>query len=409
MHSQAYRRYYSRWIPASFIFCLLLMNGIRLHAQPNDPFGISGMIGTHDAVLITGPDGSIIFSKNADQKLVPASALKVFTALAALHYLGPDYRFFTEFYTNEAGNLIIKGYGDPLLVSETIENIAAHIAGILPLAADVLLDDSFFTKPIDIPGASTLSPNPYNAPNGALCANFNTVYFTRKNKILPVSAEPQTPLLPLALQRIQAERSGDGRITLSFNGDEITLYAGELFVHFFRAAGMNITGRLRLGLVDPATDRLIYRHTSEFTITDIIGRLLKYSNNYIANQLLITVGASVYQPPGTLEHGIAAANRYAAEIRGLEGLVLAEGSGLSRKNRASAAMFASILDAFAPYHQLMPADGKDYYKTGTLVGVRTRVGYIVSGTGDLYRYAILLNSPDKTVDPIIRRLTARIN
>ncbi len=408
MRPQTCRRYLFCRILALFLFCLLLLSSTRLHAQAGDPLGISGLIGTRDAVVIAGPDGTIIFSKNADQKLVPASALKVFTALAALHYLGPDYRFRTEFYTDEAGNLFIKGHGDPLLISETVETIADHIAGCLPVAADVILDDSFFTKPIDIPGASTLSRDPYNAPNGALCANFNTVYFIRKNGV-PASAEPQTPLLPLALKRIQSGQCREGRITLSFDGDEITTYAGELFVHFFRAAGMNITGRLRVGHADPATHRLIYRHTSKYTVTDIIERLLKYSNNYIANQLLLTIGASIYQPPGTLEKGVAAASRYADEIPGLEGLVLVEGSGLSRKNRASAAMFIKILDAFAPYHRLMPAEENDYYKTGTLNGVRTRVGYIVSDSGKLYRYAILLNSPDKTVDPIIRRIIAKIN
>ena len=50
--------------------------------------------------------------------LVPASVLKYATALAALHYLGPDFSYSTEFYLDENHSLIIKGSGDPYLVSE---------------------------------------------------------------------------------------------------------------------------------------------------------------------------------------------------------------------------------------------------------------------------------------------------
>ena len=387
----------------ALVFCLLPASSFCLHAEARDPFGIEKLIGNTDAVLVAGPDGNIIYTRNMDQQLVPASALKVFTALTALHYLGPDYRFRTEFYIDGNNNLIIKGYGDPLLISETVEQIAVQVARHLPMVADIVLDDAFFVKPIDIPGASTLSRNPYNAPNGALCVNFNTVHFTREKGIL-VSAEPQTPLLPLALKRIRGSNPDAGRITFSFDGDEITTYAGELFIHFFRDAGMTVTGGLRLGRVDPAKDRLIYRHASQYSVTDIIERLLKYSNNYIANQLLISIGASVYGPPGTLEKGVAAANEYANKILGIRELVIAEGSGLSRKNRASGAMFFKMLDVFAPYHALRPTEGSDFYKTGTLSGIRTRVGYIRCGNNDLYRYVILLNTPDKTVDPIIRRI-----
>ena len=58
------------------------------------------------------------------------------------------------------------------------------------------LDDTYFTQPLTIPGISS-SSNPYDAPNGALCANFNTVFF-KHSRDGYASAEPQTPLLPMA-------------------------------------------------------------------------------------------------------------------------------------------------------------------------------------------------------------------
>ena len=61
--------------------------------------------------------------KNPDLPFVPASTLKVVTTAAALHRLQPDYQFLTEVLADNirgssVGNLFLKGYGDPHLVSE---------------------------------------------------------------------------------------------------------------------------------------------------------------------------------------------------------------------------------------------------------------------------------------------------
>ena len=72
--------------------------------------------------------GHIVLAKNAAEKRMPASILKIFTSLVALHYLGDDYRFPTEFYLDKQSNLKIKGYGDPLLISEVISKISQVLA-----------------------------------------------------------------------------------------------------------------------------------------------------------------------------------------------------------------------------------------------------------------------------------------
>jgi D-alanyl-D-alanine carboxypeptidase len=77
---------------------------------------LGDLLGNQDAVLVADAKGRILFSKDADKKLVPASSLKILTALVALHYLGPDYRFTTEFYLDKNLNLKIKGYGDTLFI-----------------------------------------------------------------------------------------------------------------------------------------------------------------------------------------------------------------------------------------------------------------------------------------------------
>ena len=72
---------------------------------------------------VADTNGKLISSCNPDKPYVPASVLKLATALAAFDILGPDYRFTTAFYTDRKKNLYIKGTGDPMLVSEEIREI----------------------------------------------------------------------------------------------------------------------------------------------------------------------------------------------------------------------------------------------------------------------------------------------
>ena len=80
-----------------------------------------------DVLIVAHPDGQIFFKKNESKKSVPASTIKLLTALTAIHHLGTFYRFPTEFYMDTDKNLKIKGFGDPLLVSEAWQEIADEL------------------------------------------------------------------------------------------------------------------------------------------------------------------------------------------------------------------------------------------------------------------------------------------
>lgn len=363
---------------------------------------IKKMIGRQDAILVTDSDGRVLISKNETRPLIPASTLKIFTALVALHTLGPDYRFVTEFYRDDDDNLTIKGYGDPGLVSEVLGEIARNLEPKLPRVNDIILDASYFAQPLEIPGISS-SSEPYDAPNGALCVNFNTVFFKKENGTY-ISAEPQTPLLPMVLGRVRSSNLNEGRIVLSHNENEITLYSGYLFEHFLRQVGVTVTGKVAIGTVRPDHDQLIYRHQSPLTLSDTIARLLTFSNNYTTNQILIAAGVRRYGPPGTLEKGVQAARDYARNILQLDDIHISEGSGISRDNRITARDMQKVLDAFAPYHTLMRSEGRQFYKTGTLRGISTRAGYIKRPDGSLRRFVVLVNSPGRSAEQVTRHL-----
>jgi D-alanyl-D-alanine carboxypeptidase/D-alanyl-D-alanine-endopeptidase (penicillin-binding protein 4) len=358
----------------------LLLLGFTAGSDAKGFQDISALIGSKDSIAVADPQGQILFAKNENAKLIPASILKLFTALVAQHYLGPEYRFATEFYLDSGANLKIKGYGDPLLISEVVAEISRNLAAKLNTSQklnDLVLDSSYFDQPLTIPGI-TSSSEPYDAPNGALCVNFNTVYFKNTENGY-VSAEAQTPLLPFAMRKIKASKMDQGRI---------------------------------VGKVNKNNDHLILRHVSRYSVKQIISKMLEYSNNFTTNQLFITAGIKAFSPPGTLNKGVSAALTYAVDVLKLEGMTIFEGSGISRSNRVSATHMIKILNNFASHHYLMRRQNNDFYKTGTLSGINTRAGYIRNKNGQLFRYVVIIfryvviiNTPGKSTHPVMNKLT----
>ncbi|UCF90041.1 MAG: D-alanyl-D-alanine carboxypeptidase [Desulfobacterales bacterium] len=396
---------FAKWIIQAWVVCLGLWCPYQTHCLNAGPYDVfHPLIGKQDAMLIADPQGTVLFAQNADKPLIPASTLKVFTSLVALYYLGDDHRFVTDFYRDFHGNLKIKGHGDPLLISEVVAEIAQSLRTRLHpsvTVSDLVLDDSYFSQPLTIPGI-TSSYQPYDAPNGALCVNFNTVYF-RSSSNGYVSAEPQTPLLPLALKKIKTTGRKSGRILLAHTKKESTLYAGKLFEYFLKKQGIKTSGTVRLGKVDATRDKLVFSYHSGFALEQIIAKLLKYSNNFATNQLLITAGARAYGPPGNLDKGIKAALNYAKTRLHIDDWVIAEGSGISRRNRVTARHMHKVLEEFAPHHHLLRQDGREYYKTGTLSSINNRAGYIDTPEG-LYRFVLFVNTPGKSTQPVMQKL-----
>jgi serine-type D-Ala-D-Ala carboxypeptidase/endopeptidase (penicillin-binding protein 4) len=366
---------------------------------------LNAAAGPRDAVLVASPRGRILARINIDRALVPASLLKLLTTLAALDRLGPSYRFRTDFYLDPENNLKIKGYGDPLLISEEIKIMAGHLATRLPSVHHLILDDSYFEQPIRIPGRGT-STEPYDAPNGALCVNFNTVAFTRRNGHWE-SDEAQTPLLPSVIPKIAASGLTRGRITLAANSTEALAYTGELFGYFFKQAGLKVSGAARRGRVDPQTDRLVWTHLSPEPLSRVVSELLEYSNNFIANQILLVMGAQQLKAPATVDKGLQVLREYYRRDLGIQSGRIVEASGISRENRITARAMLKILQRYLPFHTLMRQQGRQYFKTGHLKGVRTRAGYLTAADGALYPFVVMCNTPGKSTHAMIQVIEKR--
>ncbi len=387
-------------VPISILLACFVVIAFPGFGNSENMSRMGELIGKQDAMLVSDPDGKIIFAKNCRKKLIPASTIKVLTALVALHTLKPGHQFHTDFYLDRQANLKIKGYGDPCLTSESLVEIAKTLKTRLKYFNDLIIDGSYFAPRILIPGI-TASLNPYDAPNNALSVNFNTVFFKKKKGVF-VSAEHQTPLLDIAIKRIRASSLDYGRIPLT-KGD-ILHYSGQLFLFFLEKESIGSKGKVRPGKVRLGTDRLIYRYTSSLSLEQVIKKLFEYSNNFIANQILIASGAKAFGPPGTLEKGVLAASDYLENALNINDASIVEGSGLSRKNRFSALDLHTVIKTFEPYRHLMQHKGREFYKTGTLSGVKTRVGYIEHSKGGLYRFVLLINTPGQSTNKIMGKL-----
>ncbi len=366
------------------------------------------------SVMLHSPKGETLVSINPDRALVPASILKIPLAQVALTTLGEDFRFETHFYRNDSGDLLIRGLGDPFLVSEEIARIADILAqrGLQQIRR-LVMDDSAFEADPDLPlerGAS----DPYAARNSALAVNFNTVNLAWTADGRLITGEAQTPLTALARELGAALSPGEEqRINLGDDPRAGLRQVQQLFQLFLQKSGITVSdaGFNRSAVSDQWT--LFYQHRSSRSLRENLDGLLRYSNNFIANQLFLTLAAQSSGYPVTSEVARAVLQQQLAELYGdsfgrdPQSLLMLEGSGLSRTQRSSGAGMMHILEVFKPYADLLPEADGVLRKSGTLTGVYNFVGYL-RGPEGLYPFVILTNQAANNRAEILQLLKRQL-
>ncbi|HEO65213.1 MAG TPA: hypothetical protein ENI73_05000 [Spirochaetes bacterium] len=362
------------------------------------------------SVLVVDSKGQVLLDYHSNEPLIPASTLKVITSLAALHYLGEDYHFHTEFKIDSKNNLFIKGYGDPFLTSEEIQGIALRLAkkGMKKINS-ISLDGSYFANFVMVPGNEN-TYKAYDAKNSALAANFNTIAFKRLGSRI-VSGEKETPFVPYSLKILkQAERedkqllrSRKLRISIKDKEDSL-LYFGYLFKAFSKKAGIKVKGKILLRK-SPSELPVYYNHRSSKSLSGVIQHLLEHSNNFMANQILLTLGAYVKKQPATLEQGVAVLSNFVKNVLKIKDIKLSEGSGLSYANKVTARHMIKILGHFKRYRYLLKEVEKNVYaKSGGLKTVKSLVGFMDTPRYGEVRFAIILNQSYNNKPHILKML-----
>lgn len=344
---------------------------------------------------------------------IPASTLKILTSLIALETLGEDYRFKTQFFLDKNRTLFIKGWGDPFLVSEEIEKICRKLVSLgVGKVSAIILDDSAFNLLTPADG-SERSDNPYDAPNSALAVNFNSLPVLISEDGFVTSGEQQTPDLPM-MKNIQGNLSaGFHRINIETLADLYRIppslqYTGELFTAQLRKSGVEVGNTIRAGKfpeIDTPQKKIFYTHLSPKPLTDTVRSCLKFSSNFIANQLFLTSGAAAHGYPADWQKSRRFFHYYARNTLGLTpgSFSIIEGSGLSRKNRISPVAMLKVLGRFYPYQTLLNEKEHVYLKSGTLTDVFCYAGYLKNGREN-NPFVLMLNQTTNTRKQVLQHL-----
>jgi D-alanyl-D-alanine carboxypeptidase/D-alanyl-D-alanine-endopeptidase (penicillin-binding protein 4) len=413
----------------------------------------STLSGARVGILVTEVEsGKVLYARNPDALLNPASNVKLFTSAAVLARLGPEFRFETEFRVDAPSarrgtvrQLYVRGKGDPTLVTERLWAIAGELANHgLRRVGELVLDDTYFDgERIGAGFDQEAGDRAYLAPTGALSLNFNSVAVhaapgEAQGQPGRVALEPQSDYLelvnrtrtigPRQLRRVIPSSAPDGwRQRIVVDGrlprgsrpvalwrkiDDPRAYFGHTLKRLLELRGVKV-GRVRPGPA-PADAKLVHVAESE-SLGEIVRRLNKTSNNFVAEQLLKTLGAEVRGVPGSWAGGIDAAEEFLAEAglpRG--GFVMKNGSGLNDANRFSARQTVTLLRAMWRRFTLAPeflsslpvagrdgtirwrmdgteAEGRLRAKTGTLENVTSLSGYVEAASGEKLAFAIFVN------------------
>jgi len=357
-------------------------------------------------LLMQDARGNTLKSRHENKPYIPASTTKLVTAWLALTHWGESYRFKTNFFWDaKTKTLSVKGNADPFLVSEEIELIANRLKhlGVKQLKT-IVLDNSLFEPKLIMPGTGKTN-NPYDAVPSALSANFNTVY-VKKVRGVTRSAEKQTPLTNFSRHIAKRIKKGKLRVNTGRNPRDAELYFAQLLIAFLQPQNTKVK---IVSAIIP-TQRPFYTHVNSKTLGEMIKPMLKYSTNFIANQLVLKMSQEKYRRPANKADVASYMHqRLSQAFPHWKNFTLKDGAGLSRKNRLSPSQLVDLLGKFKRWQHLLPEVEKNVFaKSGTLNKVSTLAGY-VNNRGQLEPFALMMNQsvPYRLRNKIAKELARR--
>ena len=340
-------------------------------------------------LLVVNEQGHLLKADNNNRSFIPASTTKIVTAWLALDRWGENHRFSTDFYYDPATyTLSIKGSGDPFLVSEELAIIASRLRQKGVTRVDkIVLDGTRFQQGLILPGTSKTN-NPYDAVPSALAANFNTVNLKKVNGKVR-SAEKQTPLTAYARSMARGFKKNKLRLNTGRDPRNAEYYFGELLSAFLKQQNIAVKNNIVSGKTPLQTP--FYQHYNSRTLGDMIRPMMKYSTNFIANQLVLMMSSEHYGRAANA----ADVKRYMEDVLKTvfkwQNFSFREGAGLSRHNRISPEQLVHLLQNFRQWRHLLPeVESGVFAKSGTLKKVSTLAGYIVRN-GEWQPFALMMN------------------
>lgn len=373
----------------------------------------------------------VVFEKNAGRHFMPASTIKLITLAAALHYLGPSYRFKTQLLTDGVAehtlkNLYLKGSGDPSFTEYDLITLAREIKqmGITTITGSIFVDDKVFDDVLWVKGAMWDDrQNGYSAPISGINFNHNRLLIKSKAGVAGKSAyaivTPFTNYVDVSTKAVTAP--GGRELTLTIDrgeghdsvwpfvsndglrqGDRIVLagYTSKGAAPYYTKLAINDPPMLaatslkeeltRLGVnctstivrkAVPGDAMLLAQHDSR-SLAEAIIDFTKVSNNIANDSLVKAMAAESGEKPATFATGLKEINNFLVNQVGIAGnnIITADGGGTSRYSLVTPEQMVQLLTYAANHFHMgpefmaaMPIGGEDGTLGSRLAGTRGQI------------------------------------
>jgi D-alanyl-D-alanine carboxypeptidase/D-alanyl-D-alanine-endopeptidase (penicillin-binding protein 4) len=292
--------------------------------------------GPQACVTVETAGGTRLAGVANDTPLAPASNQKLLIAAAALDVLGPDHRLATRAVTDAAvedgtvqGDLVLVGGGDPLLATAPYEawlhgqsrfrevpvtrlaDLADAIAaaGISRIDGAIVVDDSRYdTERYNVDWKSNYVPDGESGPIGALTVDGGWVD----------PAEVVT-------------------------ADDPAVLAGDRLAELLEARGVDVANGVTRGTAADGSREVAA--VQSVPVSDLVGEMLRASDNYTAELLVreIAAGTGAAEGASTAAGLTKVVDHLEALGVATAGVELVDGSGLAPSNRVTCDAIAGVL------------------------------------------------------------------
>jgi len=409
---------------------------------------------TNVGIIIKSLDsGAVLYERNAKHFFMPASILKIVTAITALDYLGSDYKFVTKIITNSQeikngtlnGDIYLHFDGDPTLTKNDLEQLISQLStlGIKTIRGNIYIDDYIYDQKKYAKGWMWDELNLcYAAPIAGIIINKNCFSLelnsTTDGKIAKITEKDTQPLSSIYSNVITKSKASDCQLNINatenneyyLNGcifpkkqpitiqvpiKNLRLYSQRLLVSLLQKYSIDITGKI--GTAPMIQNGYILASHSSEPLNQLVAKMMKHSDNLIANSLYKKISSYYFNSEGTWLNGGKAAKQILIQNAriNLEKAKIFDGSGLSRYNLITPEQMMQLLvfayndsDINQDFIKSLPIGGIDgslhwrlgkkdiinkiIAKTGTMTGISSLAGYIETVSHKKLAFVIMFNS-----------------
>ncbi len=426
------------WLTAPISDARLAQRLSALAASPGVP---------SDTCLVLRRNGELVFAQRGAQPLSPASLMKIVTAAAILSKAGPAATYTTEVFARvddlEAavggvliGDIYLVGRGDPVLSTPAyVRRFGSTVAGTDFTELSRLVGPALRNRGVPVVEGSVVAdesrfPEAERDYAGLRVGSSATVVWDGA----VVTENAAGPLSALLLN--------DGYVTFSPQPDpagsrqntralDPARHTAEVFGALLRSRGVAVSGQPAKGVAPPLSERVSLGVVESPPMAEIVARMLRYSDNTIAEMLLKEIGRR--SGGSAREQAVLGVYDVLQRLMDIptDGVIISDGSGLASQSRLTCDLIVELLERAGPLSPLVrgmalvgetptledcaveevTAAAPVWAHGGDSPSASALAGMTVSGNGDVFTFATISNSAEtagRMCDAFHRELIATV-